>query len=318
MAFDALLVLSFGGPDRPQDVMAFLENVVRGRGVPAERLAVVAEHYLERGGRSPINDCNRKLVDDLRDVLDIPVYWGNRNWKPFVGDVLAQMATDGICNAAVLTTSAYSSYSSCRQYREDLYAAADGLPVAITRLPRYCLHEGFVGPFVEGTRKALAELPDAHVVFVTHSIPESMNAASGGPGVGAYLHEHREVARRVAGGAAAAEYSLAFCSRSGPAHVPWLEPDVNDRIVALHAEGCRSVVVVPIGFVSDHMEVVHDLDLEARATAERLGMSFSRVATPGTHRDFVAMVAEHVAAGVPAACPVDCCLNPRSSLPVAS
>lgn len=318
MAFDALLVLSFGGPDGPEDVLPFLENVTRGRGVPPERLAEVAEHYLARGGRSPINDCNRALVATLRAALDIPVYWGNRNWSPFVRDVVAQMAADGIAHAAVLTTSAYRSYSSCRQYREDLFGAAEGVPIALTRLGPYALHPGFAAPFVEGTQRALAETPDAHVVFVTHSIPQAMNAASGGPGVGAYVRDHEEVARRVADAAGARQYSLAYCSRSGSPHVPWLEPDINDHLTALQKGGCRAVVVVPIGFVSDHMEVVHDLDTEARATAEELDMTFTRVPTPGTHPDFLAMVAGLLASGVPARCPVDCCVNPRSSLPVAS
>jgi ferrochelatase len=318
MAFDALLVLSFGGPDGPEDVLGFLENVTRGRGVPPERLAQVAEHYLARGGRSPINDCNRRLVADLSRVIDLPIYWGNRNWEPYVGDVVAQMSADGIRNAAVLTTSAYRSYSSCRQYREDLFAATDGVSIAITRLPHYCLHEGFVGPFVEGTKQALSAQPQAHVVFVTHSIPASMNQASGGPGVGAYLRQHEEVARRVAEGAGATSHSLAYCSRSGSPAVPWLEPDINDHLRVLRATGCTSVVVVPIGFVSDHMEVVHDLDQEARQSAEDLDMSFVRVPTPGTHPDFAAMVAGLVQAGAPAFCPVDCCRSPHSSLPVAS
>lgn len=339
--FDALLLVSFGGPEHPDHVLPFLENVTAGRGIPRERLEQVGEHYHLFGGRSPINDLNRELIDAIRKDLadhgiELPVYWGNRNWDPYLRDAMRQMADDGVRNAAYIVTSAYSSYSGCRQYREDLFDAHAGLDdVALTRLRLYFNHPGFVTPFVEATAAALAEAPaGTHIVFVTHSIPTAMDAASGGPGVHAYRQQHEEVARLVAEGAGALRSSLVYCSRSGSPHVPWLEPDINDELRDLAASGVRSVVVVPIGFVSDHMEVIFDLDTEAAATAKELGLRYDRVDTPGTHSAFVEMVRDllleraavergeeplrSVVGAMPPnpdVCPVDCCANLRAPLP---
>jgi ferrochelatase len=338
--FDALLLVSFGGPEQPGDVVPFLENVTAGRGIPRERLEEVGQHYFLFGGRSPINALNLELLDAIRKDfadhgIDLPVYWGNRNWDPYLRDAARQMAADGVERAACFVTSAYSSYSGCRQYREDLYAATTGVEIELSRLRHYFNHPGFVGPFTEATRAGLASAPDdTHVVFVTHSIPTTMNDASGGPGRQAYVRQHESTAALVADGAGAERWSLAYCSRSGSPHIPWLEPDINDHLRELHASGVGSVVVVPIGFVSDHMEVVYDLDTEAKATAEELGLRYRRIDTPGAHPDFVAMVRdllveraatergevpERQALGSLGAahdlCPLDCCLNPRSSLP---
>ncbi|WP_110182349.1 ferrochelatase [Nocardioides solisilvae] len=348
--YDALLLLSFGGPEKPEDVVPFLENVTRGRGIPRERLEEVGEHYFLFGGRSPINDQNRALLAALREDLagagiDLPVYWGNRNWDPYLADTLRQMADDGVTRAAVLPTSAYSSYSSCRQYRENLadaVAEVEGAP-RLDRLRQYFNHPGFVEPVVDATLAALAELgesarEDAELVFVTHSIPTEM-ARTSGPEGDAYVAQHRsvmaEVVERVrleTGRRPAHE--LVYCSRSGSPHVPWLEPDVNDHLETLAGRGVGSVVMVPIGFVSDHMEVIYDLDTEAMATAERLGIRAARAATPGVDPRFVAMVRdllveraaaergedpEQAAVGSigpwRALCAPGCCPNPRGPRP---
>jgi ferrochelatase len=338
---DALLLVSFGGPERPEDVVPFLENVTAGRGVPRSRLEQVAEHYQLFGGRSPINDHNRELIgaiqkDFAEHGVDVPVYWGNRNWDPYLRDTLQQMADDGVRRAGYVVTSAYASYSGCRQYRENLAEANAGIGLELSRLRLYFNHPGFVTPFIEATSEALATAPErTHVVFVTHSIPTDMDAGSGGPEAHAYQRQHEEVARLVAEGAGAAAWTLAYCSRSGSPHQPWLEPDVNDHLRELSVGGATSVVVVPIGFVSDHMEVVFDLDTEAAETAAELGLAYQRVATPGTHPDFVAMfrdlLLERAAAdrgedvartvvGVcapnPDRCAEDCCPNLR--LPLAA
>jgi ferrochelatase len=338
--FDALLLVSFGGPEHPDDVVPFLENVTAGRGIPRERLEEVGQHYFLFGGKSPINELNLELLDALRkdfaeQGVDLPIYWGNRNWDPYLRDAARQMAADGVQRALSFVTSAYSSYSGCRQYREDLFDAVSGLEIELSRVRHYFNHPGFVGPFVQATSEALAgAAEDTHVIFVTHSIPESMNTASGGPGRGLYVRQHESVAALVAEGAGARQWSLAYCSRSGSPHVPWLEPDINDRLRELHESGVSSVVVVPIGFISDHMEVIYDLDTEARLTAEELGLAYERVDTPGTHPDFVAMVRELVLERAAVergervercslgdlgpshdVCPVDCCLNPRAVLP---
>ncbi|GAB7003861.1 ferrochelatase [Nocardioides sp. AN3] len=304
--YDALLLVSFGGPEGPDDVVPFLENVTRGRGIPRERLEEVGQHYFLFGGRSPINDQNRAFLAALRADLaehdiELPVYWGNRNWAPYLADAVAQMKADGVTRAAAFTTSAYSSYSSCRQYRENLYdavAAVEGAPV-IDKLRNYYNHPGFTEPVADAVLAALHELPEelrggARLLFVTHSIPTSMNDTSG-PTRGAYLAQHLDVAAVVAARVAAEtgverEHELVFCSRSGAPHVPWLEPDVNDRIEELAADGVRAVVLVPVGFVSDHMEVVYDLDTEALATCERVGIAGRRAATPGEDARFVAAV----------------------------
>jgi protoporphyrin/coproporphyrin ferrochelatase len=352
--YDALLLVSFGGPERPEDVVPFLENVTRGRGIPRERLEEVGEHYLLFGGRSPINDLNRTLLDAIRADLaehgiDLPVYWGKRNWDPFLIETLAAMEADGVSRAACFATSAYSSYSSCRQYREDLAAAARGLigpdRILLDKIRLYFNHPGFLEPVVdavvEATSSSTGARPDARLVFVTHSIPETMNAGSGPLG-GAYLAQHLDaaayVARRVAEVTGREHaHDLVFCSRSGPPQVPWLEPDVNDHLEKLAGDGVGTVVLIPIGFVSDHMEVVYDLDTEALATAGRLGLDAVRVSTSGSDRRFVAMVrellveraavergdpVERVAVGGwPACwdrCATDCCPNPRGPQPAVS
>jgi ferrochelatase len=347
--YDALLLVSFGGPEEPDDVVPFLRNVTQGKDIPDERLEEVGRHYYDRGGRSPINDQNRELLAAIEADLEanglkIPVYWGNRNWDPFLSDTFTRMKADGIGRVAAFLTSAYSSYSGCRQYREDLAAAAAAVPGAphVDRLRTYFNHPGFVEPMVDATLTALADLPEearrgGHLVFVTHSIPEAMNDTSG-PRGGAYVAQHRvvvaEVVERVREETGHRYPSdLVFCSRSGPPHVPWLEPDVNDHLLALHARGVEGVVVVPIGFVSDHMEVVHDLDTEARETAEELGLPFARAATAGVDPRFVAMVRDLLlersaeARGEPvdraavgtdpawAVCAVGCCANPRGPRP---
>ena len=337
--YDALLLVSFGGPERPDDVVPFLENVTKGKGIPPERLAEVGEHYFLFGGKSPINDHCRELLAAVRtnfadNDIDLPVYWGNRNWDPYLKDTIAEMEAGGVKRALCFVTSAYSSYSGCRQYRENLFEARCDTEIELNRIRHYFNHPGFIGPFAEATAEALDGAPDGtRVVFVTHSIPTTMNEASGGPGQRMYERQHLEAAARVAERAGVGAWSLAYCSRSGPPQMPWLEPDISDQLRELHEGGTTSVVVVPIGFISDHMEVIFDLDTEAAQTARELGMGFTRVATPGTHPDFVAMISELVleraavergedverrAVGILGphhdVCPVDCCANPRASL----
>ena len=305
--YDALMLVSFGGPEKAEDVVPFLENVTRGRNTSRGRLEEVGEHYFMFGGRSPINDQNRAFIaaveENLRtNGLNLPVYWGNRNWDPYLADTLRQMKADGVERVACLLTSAYSSYSGCRQYRENLADAVaevgEGAP-RLDRLRHYFNHPGFVEPMVDATLAALAELGekvrhDAHILFVTHSVPLSTNDASG-PDGGAYAAQHlsivEEIGERVRQ-ETGHRYTndLVFCSRSGAPHIPWLEPDINDRLGELAVEGVDAVVVVPIGFVSDHMEVVYDLDTEARSTAEKLGIELARAATAGVDPRFVSMV----------------------------
>ncbi len=348
--YDAILLVSFGGPDGPDDVMPFLENVTRGRGIPRQRLEEVSHHYLALGGVSPINDHNRALLAALRGELssrqiELPVYWGNRNWDPFLATALDQIHADGHRRVLALVTSAYASYSGCRQYREDLARALEitGLSndLAIDKVRHYFDHPGFVGPFADGLVSALAELvtlgfarEETRVLFTTHSIPVAMAAASGPPGRfdagGAYVAQHRAAIGAVidearARGADLPRHSLVYQSRSGSPAVPWLEPDINDALREARTEGMRAVAVVPIGFVSDHVEVVWDLDHEARATCDALGVAMRRVATPGTQPRFVAGLADLIeerVSGRPAAaltplgpwastCATGCCANPR-------
>jgi ferrochelatase len=306
--FDAFLLLSFGGPEGPDDVLLFLRNVTRGRGVPDERLAAVAEHYQHFGGVSPINSQNRALLTAIeaefrQHAIELPVYWGNRNWHPLVADVVRQMADDGIRNALVLTTSATSSYSACRQYREDLAAAGAALgerAPGLVKLRHYFDHPGFIAANADRVRCAVDDLPEeladrARLVCTAHSIPVAMNQTSG-PSGGLYLRQHRETARLVteAVRGPGAQVDLAWQSRSGPPHVPWLEPDINDHLQSLAALGESAVVISPTGFVSDHLEVLWDLDIEAARTARRLGLAFSRAATVGTHPAFVGAIRELV------------------------
>ncbi|WP_329114977.1 ferrochelatase [Streptomyces sp. NBC_01353] len=317
--YDALLLLSFGGPEGPDDVVPFLENVTRGRGIPKERLKEVGQHYFLFGGVSPINDQNRALLDALRADfagagLDLPVYWGNRNWAPYLTDTLREMITDGRRHIAVLTTSAYASYSGCRQYRENLADAlseleAEGLPLPrVDKLRHYFNHPGFVEPMAEGVLASLADLDEsvragAHLAFTTHSIPDSAADSSGPVGEhgegGAYVKQHLDVARVIVDEVrrkTGVEYpwKLVYQSRSGAPHIPWLEPDICDHLEELHGNGVPAAVMVPIGFVSDHMEVLYDLDTEATAKAAELGLPVRRSATVGADPRFAAAVRDLV------------------------
>ena len=334
---EALLVLSFGGPEGPDDVMPFLENVTRGRGIPRERLLDVAEHYHHFGGVSPINEQNEALIAAVEDELagagiDLPVYWGNRNWAPYVEDTWRQLAEDGVEHVYVFATSAYASFSGCRQYHEDVARARAALaadPAApanptAEKLPHYFDRPGFVQANAEALTAALAALPaelrdTARLVATAHSIPTAM-AAVAGPQGGAYEAELMAAAQQVVDAAAPGRpFDLVWQSRSGPPSVPWLEPDVNDHLRALSAAGERAVVLFPIGFVSDHLEVIWDLDNEAAETAAELGLAFARAATAGTHPAFVATVRELLeerrGGGEPRLgtnCPAACCfVEPR-------
>ena len=344
--YDAVVLVSFGGPERPEDVLPFLENVTRGRGIPRERLAEVGEHYYLFGGRSPINEQCRTLLAAVQSEFDrreigLPLYWGNRNWEPFLDDTLQRVAAAGHRRVLAVITSAYPCYSSCRQYRENLYdATPDGLQV--DRLRHYANHPGFVAASVDATDAALDQLgataAGARLVFVTHSIPEAMASTSGPeprPPAGGYVTWHESVAAEVTRQVAARRgqvlgHELAYCSRSGPPSQPWLEPDVNDRIRELQAEGVPAVVTIPIGFISDHMEVIYDLDTEAAATAAEVGLPFARAATAGVHPAFVAGLVDLMAERAQAArggqpdrpvvgggpvgwyeCQPDCCRNLR-------
>jgi protoporphyrin/coproporphyrin ferrochelatase len=303
--YDAVLLVSFGGPEEPEDVLPFLENVTRGRGIPRERLAEVGEHYYGFGGRSPINDQCRSLLAALRSELDrrgldVPLYWGNRNWDPYLPDTVRQIEADGHRRVVAVLTSAYPSYSSCRQYRENLHDAAQGTDVRIDKIRHYAHHPGFVAASVRATVAAVDQLGErgrrARLVFVTHAIPTGMATSSGPPprsADGGYVDWHRavaaEVSRQVAEQCAVdPTWDLVYCSRSGPPSQPWTEPDVNDHLEALHDQAVPAVVLVPIGFVSDHMEVIYDLDTEAAATAAKLELGFARAATAGTDPAFVA------------------------------
>ena len=332
---EALLLLSFGGPEGHDDVLPFLENVTRGRGIPRERLEEVAEHYHHFGGVSPINDQNEKLIAALQEELtaagiDLPVYWGNRNWAPYVEDTWAQMADDGIEHVYVLATSAYASFSGCRQYHEDVARARaattsptrPGGPTA-EKLPHYYDTPGFVQANADALAAALVTLPaelrdGARLIATAHSIPDSM-AAVAGPDGHAYEAELMAAADRVVAQVSPGRpFDLVWQSRSGPPSVPWLEPDVNDHLRALAQTGERAVVLFPVGFVSDHLEVIWDLDNEAKKTAEEVGLAFARAATAGTHPAFVeslrGLVEERRAGGLPrlgTVCPASCCYVPR-------
>jgi len=328
--YDALIFVSFGGPEGMDDVMPFLENVLRGRNVPRERMLAVAHHYELFGGTSPINAQNRALIAALENELAanglrLPVYWGNRNWHPLLADTLRQMKADGIKRALAFVTSAYSSYSGCRQYREDIERAreevGEGAP-EVDKLRVFYNHPGFIAPNVENLQTALAQIPaprraDAHIAFTAHSIPSSMAANCD------YQAQLLETCRLVAEGAGHSNWQLVFQSRSGSPMQPWLEPDICDHLRALHASGTTDVVVAPVGFISDHMEVLYDLDTEAQAVAREIKLNLVRAATVGTHPAFVRMIRELIlermttnpikpALGTRGAnhdvCPVDCCL----------
>ena len=292
--FDALLLVSFGGPEGPDEVVPFLEHVLQGRPVSPARMREVADHYLAFDGVSPINAQNRRLLGALREALtwgqrDLPVYWGNRNWHPFLADAVRQMKSDGIQRAAAFVTSAYAGYSSCRQYLEDLdrarAVAGDGAP-EVVKLRPFFNHPGFVTPFADGLRAARAEAgPTAPLLMSAHSIPCAAASTSD------YQRQLAETARLVAkvAGEPPDRWSLVFQSRSGPPDQPWLGPDVNDALRHLPGD-LAATIVVPIGFVSDHLEVVYDLDRQAAATARARGIRLLRTATPGTDPRFVAMI----------------------------
>ena len=328
--YDAVLVVSFGGPEGPGDVLPFLENVTRGRNVPRARLEEVAHHYARFGGVSPLNAQNRALIAALDTELaagglELPVYFGNRNWRPYLTDTVREMRDAGVRRAIAFITSAFSSYSGCRQYREDVIRALDaagpGAP-EIDKLRVFYNHPRFVAANADHLRQALAGLAPAargraHVVFTAHSIPRAMARTAG------YERQLAEAARLVAAAAAAATFSLAYQSRSGPPQLPWLGPDVLEHLPAVAAEGASAVVVHPLGFISDHIEVLYDLDVEAKAKAAELGLPFVRVATAGTHAEFPRMIrdliVERMAGGAARAalggqgpwheiCPLDCCL----------
>jgi protoporphyrin/coproporphyrin ferrochelatase len=332
---DAILLVSFGGPEGPDDVLPFLERVTAGRNIPRERLEEVGEHYHLFGGRSPINDQNRALKAALEELLAaegpaLPVYWGNRNWHPLLADTLREMRDDGVTRAICFVTSAYSSYSGCRQYREDLARAraevGEGAPT-LDKLRVYYNHPGFLEPQADLIAAALDELPDhargdARIVFTTHSIPHTMSRHCD------YEAQHYEACRIVMDALPGRSWDLVYCSRSGPPSVPWLEPDVNDHLEHLAEQGIPGTVVVPIGFVSDHMEVIYDLDVEAQQTADRLGLPYARAGSVGTDERFVRMIRELVlerledaprqALGTRGpnwdACPLDCCLTPAQEV----
>jgi protoporphyrin/coproporphyrin ferrochelatase len=347
--YDALLLVSFGGPEGPDDVLPFLRNVTRGRDIPDARLAQVAEHYQRFGGVSPINEQNRKLRTAISEELaahdvDLPVFWGNRNWGPYLADALAEMRDAGVGRVLAFVTSAYSSYSGCRQYRENLAAARAEVGARapeVDKVRHYFDHPGFVDPFIDSTVAAVQALPleaqaAAPLVFTTHSVPLAQ-AETSGPRGGAYIAQHRAAARLVADAVRARTdsdnraWDLVFQSRSGPPTQSWLEPDVGDHLERLAQSGAPGAVIVPIGFVSDHLEVVWDLDTEAAQRADALGLPVRRAATPATGPDprFVAMVRELVLERVAGAtrralsplgpswdvCAGGCCPNPRGGLP---
>jgi len=294
-SFDALLVVSFGGPEKHEDVLPFLKNVLRGKNVPRERMFEVAEHYYHFDGRSPINDQNKQLIAALeaelrQQGLAIPVYWGNRNWHPLLADTLKQMQAEGVRRAAALTTSAFGSYSGCRQYREDIARAQQTTGVqdmVIEKLPNFCDRPEFIEAMTDRVRAAMAQLQGVEqVIFTGHSIPVSMAEAS------PYLRQLKEASARVATACGISNWTLVFQSRSGPPTQPWLAPDICDYLREQHAIGLRSVIICPIGFISDHMEVLYDLDTEARALCDQLGMKMVRAGTAGAHPKLVSMVCD--------------------------
>jgi ferrochelatase len=334
MTYDAVLIVSFGGPERSEDVVPFLENVLRGKNVPHERLLAVAEHYYYFGGKSPINDHTRGLIAALDCELkargpSLPIYWGNRNWHPMLADTVRQMRADGIRQALAFATSAFGSYSGCRQYREDIERAqaevGPGAP-EIHKLRTFHNHPGFIEAAADQVRQTLERIPPERreqtpVVFTAHSIPLSMAASS------PYVAQLEDTCQLVCQRLRRPPGKLVYQSRSGPPAQPWLEPDICEHIRQLHSQGgLTDLLVVPIGFLSDHMEVVYDLDTEAAALSKQLGVNLWRAATVGVHPAFVSMIRdlilERTAAGPrqslgsagPACdnCAAECCLNPRN------
>lgn len=297
-SYDALLIVSFGGPEKREDVIPFLENVLRGRNVPRERMLEVAEHYYHFDGRSPINYQNRALIDALRGVVKIPIYWGNRNWHPMLADTMRQMSSDGIQRAVAFVTSAFGSYSGCRQYIEDIERAHGQL--RIDKIRPFSEHPKFIEAMTDRVRTALKELPRGHLVFTAHSVPVSMAESS------PYVRELSRACAAVAQGVGRDTWKLVYQSRSGPPTQPWLEPDIGAYLREIRSD----VVIVPIGFLSDHMEVLYDLDTEARAVCEELGVKMVRAGTVGTHPAMIEMIAELVEQDH-APCAEGCCAAPR-------
>ncbi len=327
--YDALLLLSFGGPEAMDQVVPFLQNVARGRPVPRQRLETVAQHYYSFGGVSPLNGQMRALMAALQKELEthqvhLPIYWGNRNWQPTIADAVQQMHQDGVRRVVVFVASVFSSYSGCRQYREDVIRANqmfgdDGLQ--FDKLRGFYNHPGFIEPMVASVKRSLAAVPpDAspELVFTTHSLPVSMARRCD------YVAQVQETCRLVAQGVGRDDYEIVYQSRSGPPQVPWLEPDVNTYLHTLAARGVTHVVIVPVGFISDNMEVVYDLDVEACQVGRSLGIDVLRADTVGTDPRFVAMIRELVVERSTAhpvrrflgergplhdVCPLDCCLE---------
>jgi ferrochelatase len=330
-----VLFVSFGGPEGPEDVIPFLENVLRGRNVPRERMLQVAEHYYHFGGVSPINAQNRELIAavtaELRQHgIQLPVYWGNRNWHPLLPDTLRQMKQDGVRRALAYFTSAFSSYSGCRQYRENILQAqadvGEGAPI-VEKVRMFYNHPDFIAASIDRVQTALNEIPadrhaHCHFAFTAHSIPNSMSTGCD------YVKQLQETTRLLAEhfSLPPERFALVYQSRSGRPEDPWLEPDILDHLRALHGQGVREVVVAPIGFLSDHMEVLYDLDEEAALLCNSLGLTMARAGTAGTHPRFVTMVRkliqERLVPGTPQeavgqygpnwdVCPQDCCAAPR-------
>lgn len=327
--YDALLILSFGGPEGMDEVIPFMENVLRGRNIPRERIEEVSEHYKLFNGVSPINEQNRQLIAALEtkfadEGLDLPVYWGNRNWHPLLPDTLRQMRDDGVERALVFFTSMYSSYSGCRQYRENIWDAQQEVEDAprIDRLRFGYNHPLYIEANTANLREAYSQFPEdrresVRLVFTAHSIPSAMANNS------AYVDQLQETARLIADDLGIESWDLVYQSRSGPPHQPWLEPDVVDFLEELHNDGVQDVILMPIGFISDHMEVLYDLDTEARQATDAWGMHMVRAATVGTHPKFIAMIYDLVVERMSAdpqraviglrpanhdICPPDCCL----------
>ena len=299
MSYDAILVVSFGGPESRDDVIPFLENVLRGRNVPRERMLAVAEHYYHFEGKSPINQQVRELISALKEELaqhgpDLPVYWGNRNWHPMLADTLLQMKRDGVHRAIAFVTSAYSSYSGCRQYREDIaraQAEVDGAP-QIDKLRAFFNHPGFIDATEDRVREALAQVPanarqNVQIVYTAHSIPMSMANTSD------YVLQLEEVRRLVSQSVGITNDVLVYQSRSGAPGQPWLEPDILDHLRDVKSRNLASAVAIaPISFISDHMEVLYDLDIEARHLCDELALPMVRAKTVGVHPKFIAMIRE--------------------------
>jgi len=303
--FDALLIVSFGGPEAHDDVIPFLENVLRGRNVPRERLLEVAYHYYHFDGRSPINAQNRALIEALRPAVDLPIYWGNRNWHPFLADAVRQMWDAGVRRAIAFTTSAFGSYSGCRQYLENIASSratvGEHVP-EIVKIPPFSGHPLFVQAMTDRVRTALAQLPGSRVIFTAHSVPLSMAETS------PYVLQLEQACRKVAQGAGVEDWKLVYQSRSGAPGQPWLGPDICDEL--REDVPRRDTVIAPIGFLSDHMEVLYDLDTEARAVCDELGIRMVRTETVGTHPAIIRMIAELVQQE-PQACAETCCPSPR-------